>query len=50
MIKAKLIIELPERKVTISESELDKALDSIRFLDRGPMTIKTLKDAIFKDA
>ena len=54
-IKAKLIIELPERKVTISEDDLDKAFNSIRYLERHedalcPYTVKWLKDAIFKDA
>ena len=45
-IKAKLIIELPERKVTISESEFMKIWDNTKtFSD-----FKEIKDRLFKDA
>ena len=54
-LKVKLIIELPERKVTISEDDIDKAFNSIRYLERHedslcPYTVRWLKDALFKDA
>ena len=51
-IKAKLIIELPERKVTISESDFDKAF---KFIARPDwlMTFEGFelaKEKLFKDA
>ena len=54
-LKAKLIIELPSPKITISEEDVDKAFNSIRYLDCHedalcPYTVRHLRMALFKDA
>lgn len=53
MIKAKLIIELPERKVTISESEFDEALSQVfekNFFAKDSAFYSNIKEKLFKDA
>lgn len=48
-VKAKLIVELPERKVTISESEFDELFKGKLFCNEH--SLKDLfKELIFKDA
>lgn len=54
-LKAKLIIELPSPKITISEEDVDKAFNSIRYLEVHennlcPYTVRHLRMALFKDA
>lgn len=55
-LKAKLIIELPERKVTISESKIRDCYDSFRILDnQNERTlvysfIEHMKNELFKDS
>lgn len=53
--KAKLIIELPSPRITISEDDVDKAFNSIRYLEVHennlcPYTVRHLRMALFKDA
>ena len=50
--KAKLIIELPERKVEISESELDEALFQVfekKFFAKDSAFYNGIKAKIFKE-
>lgn len=53
-VKAKLIIELPERKVTISESDFMKSLDKYCFENAHTKSLSGMmagfKEDLFKDA
>jgi hypothetical protein len=53
-VKARLIIELPEKKITVSESDIDKAFNSIRYLERHenalcPYTARWLTKKLFEE-
>lgn len=48
-LKAKLIIELPERKVEISESDIDKAFEQYAGQGSADFYRERLKEKLFKD-